>query len=175
MNDETPGAGQIPVRMIGQHRKRIQKYRRRIQRLHADQEVSGRLHDDFVVEVIGYFDVLREFRDSTALDDDDLPDISPLRSRLGEKATIVADAPGFFERGEEYKTVPAIREVPLDTILKLSHQLDDAAQKLGFGANAVESTPHTKTTHGDLEALLRARGQGDALDNLPGGSNGRSQ
>lgn len=167
MNDEAPGAGQIPVRMIGQHRKRIQEYRLTIQRLYADLQVSGDMHDDFAVEVIGYYDVLREFRNSDALDDEDFPDIDELRSRLGETTTIVAERAGRG-RGSHMKEVPAIREVSLDTLLRISHELDDLAQQLGFGANAVESTPHNKTTQDDLEALLRARGQDDALDNLPG-------
>lgn len=139
MNDENPGAGQIPVRMIGQHRKRIQEYRRRIQRLHADREVSGRMHDDFAVEVIGYYDVLREFRGADAIADGDLPDITPLRSRLGKTTRVIQSGPMGF--GDSYQEVPAVREVSLERLVQLSHQLDDAAQKLGFGAKAVQTTP----------------------------------
>jgi hypothetical protein len=167
--DDDTGGHRIPVRMIGKHRQRIQEYRRRIQRLYVDREVSGQLHDDFAVEVLGYYDVLREFRNSDAIDDEDLPEIDKLRSRLGKTTTVVGESAGRG-RGTKLQEVPAIREVSLDYLLRLSHELDDLAQQLGFAATPTQTTPHGKAEHSDLKGLLRARGQDEALDNLPGGS-----
>ncbi len=174
-HDRDEGGLRIPSRMIGKQRQRIQKYRREVQRALSSGSLSGEMHDDFAVEVLAYFDVLREFRDESSLQDAGLPDVSPIRERLGFTVQVTVDAPGFRRRGQKRQEVPAVRELDIDHLIRLSHELDDSAQALGFGATAADTTPHGKAGRDDLKALLKTRGQDGAVSNLPGETGGGTE
>jgi hypothetical protein len=111
--------------------------------------------------------VLSNYEDETVLDDGDIPDIDPIRDRLGHTTTVVGQRAGRG-RGSQRQTVPAVDELDFWYLEGVANDLEAAAKKLGFWASAKEQTPHDDPDHDDLKALLEARGQDDAIENLPG-------
>jgi hypothetical protein len=105
-------------------------------RQRVDGNVKPNTHALMVRKVLEYEDVLHEFRNLPALDESDLPDVSELKSLLGEKRSMVIpgeDAPGL-KRGCTRSDVPAVAaETDIDQVIAISERLDDLAQKLGFG------------------------------------------
>lgn len=118
--------------------------------------------------IIRYWSVLYKYRDETILNEGDFPDVSPVRERIGASINRVVDAPGR-RRGKTTSAEPAVNELSGDYMVELSFELDALAKKLGFAPPATDATPHDEIGHDDLEALLQARGQDEALEKIPGG------
>jgi len=166
-NDDSPDRNGFE-RMISDEREQIHTYRRLIHQGRLGNGVSSDLHDAFAAEILSYHDTLREFRESPTIDADDFPDIEPLRSRAGRQVEVETPSKRLGKK-TTFKEVPAVRELNISYLLRVSYQLDDVAQQLGFGADAAKSTPHNEADTGDLKALLEARGQDDAVEKLPRG------
>jgi len=98
---------------------------------------------------------------------DGLPDVEPLRDRLGHETKQLQQSSAGLKRGGGYDWQPAVLDVAVEDILELLDQLDDAANKLGFSASATEKLPNDRASEDDLKALLETRGQSEAVDNLP--------
>jgi hypothetical protein len=82
-----------------------------------------------------YWDVLHEFRDESVLSEGEVPDISPVRSRVGRTTE------RFVESNEiggdfDIKQVPAVDELNGQYLYELTKAFDDVASTLGFGASA---------------------------------------
>ncbi|CAI49734.1 uncharacterized protein NP_7010A (plasmid) [Natronomonas pharaonis DSM 2160] len=168
-SDDDERQDRAPRRMIHDMRRRVQMVRNQYWDEGVEGQVSVQTHKELAAACIQYYDVLYEFRDESVLDDGDFPNIAPLRQRLGQRVERHQPSAGRG-RGVSTQTVPAITEIPVEEILQLTEDLDDLAKKLGFGAQARETTPHDDIGHEDLAALLEARGQDDALEKVPGGS-----
>jgi hypothetical protein len=136
MNDNDPAA-RLPSQMIGKKRQRAAKLRDLYIRQAIDDDVSDELVKELASVCLEYWSLLREFRDEPAVDDDDFPDVKPIRSRLGEKTQVRAESKS---RGHDYtyEKVPAVLELDPEYLFELTHALDDLSQQLGFGAAAAQ-------------------------------------
>jgi hypothetical protein len=70
--------------------------------------------------------------------------------------------------GQTYEQVPAVEELNFWQLEQIAGDLEAAAKKLGFWAPAKDQTEHNEVTHNDMKGLLQARGQEQAIQNLPG-------
>jgi len=134
---EDAGASQHE-RMIIAQRQRVQEVRSEFIGEGVRGQTSETAHLELARVAVEYWQMLREYHDEAVIDD--LPEIKPLRDRLG-KQTQVLDTSAGLGRGGDYKTKPAVLEIDIDDILALLDQLDDAAKQLGFSAAANEHTP----------------------------------
>ena len=170
MNGDEP-ASRLPSQMIGEKRRRASKLRDMYYRQSVETDVSNELIKELASVCIEYWSVLREFRDEPAVEDEDYPDVEPIRKRLGRESERITKSSGTWDNELTYKKGPAVLELKPEYLVELTHELDDLSQILGFGAAAVKTTRHDKTNRSDLEALLKARGQDKALQNLAGRTN----
>ena len=129
------GAGNIPTRMIGEKRRRVQRLRDLYYKRTIEQQVSGELVKELASVSLEYWSILREFRDMPAVDEEDLPDMSPIQSRLGETVEVITEGK-LRGSGLTTEEVPAVQELDPQYLIEVTHQLDDLAQLLGFGAAA---------------------------------------
>jgi hypothetical protein len=90
-----------------------------------DEQISRQTHLALAQSVLRYHDALYEFRD----DIDELPDIEPLLSRVGDTTQIVVDVSGRC-RGMKTKEAPAVLEVAPERIIEMAKDLDDAAHQI---------------------------------------------
>lgn len=132
----------------------------------ADVDVSPQMKREIAVHIVNYHRVLSNYEGETVLDDGDIPDISPIRQRLGRTTQVPGQAAGIG-RGTSYEAVPAVDELDVWFLEDVASQLEAAAKKLGFWASAKDVTPHDDPDESDLKALLETRGQDDAIANLP--------
>jgi hypothetical protein len=129
-----------PKRMVYAMRERVQRARNIFWEEGVDGQRSTETKKRLAAVTIQYWDVLFEFRGESVLDEGDFPDITPVRSRIGETTEVPAMA-GGRNRGGGTNTVPAIAEVSADELLAMTERLDDLANKLGFSASVNTETP----------------------------------
>lgn len=120
------------------------------------------------VHITNYHRVLSTYHDETVLDDEDIPDISPIRERLG-RTTRVPSSSNRRGGGETFQQRPAVDELDFWYLEQVARDLEAAAKKLGFWASVADTTDHDEIGHDDLRHLLANRGQDEALEKLPGG------
>lgn len=108
-----------------------------------------------------YWDVLHEFRDESVLSDGDVPDITPVRSRVGRTTERFVDS---NEIGGDFDTedVPAVDELSGRYLYELTEQFDHMASELGFGASAARG-------EGDIYTVKRDPAEYDEAvnDDIP--------
>jgi len=147
-------------------RERVQQARNRYHRGRVRGSVTESTHLALAEVVVQYYDVLWEHHDDDAVRGE-FPELTDIKEALGETTKVPEEAPGDTDN-KRLVEKPAALKINTERLIEASKQLDRTAKKLGFGAETVETTPHDKTRRKDLEALLRARGQDQALENLPG-------
>jgi hypothetical protein len=119
-----------------------------------------------------YRDALYDYRDEGVLEtpwDEREVNIDELDAYLSQTTTMEQS---LNRRGgaSEVKTVPLVAKVPAERLFRIGKELDSIAKELGFAASAKEQTPSDEASMSDLRGLLKARGQTEALENLPGGN-----
>lgn len=128
--------------MLEQTRQRVYRTRRLYyaETVESDGGISHDLHLELAKRVLEYDDILSEFKTADGVDPSDFPDISDVKSRLGKRTEVVAPSP---RRGLDQTTTerPAIVEVPANDLVRMTKQLDQIAQQLGFGAEADAEPP----------------------------------
>lgn len=134
---------QEPKRLIYEMRRRVQAARNQFWAEGVEGRLSHETHLDLAKTTLQYYDVLYEYRDEDGLDEDDWPDVSPLRDRVGRRIERETKSAGRG-RGTSTESVPAVTEIPVEHIVGLTEELDDLAKKLGFSAPAKASTPRTQ-------------------------------
>jgi len=105
------------------------------------------------------------------IDDGDIPDISPIRQRLG-RTTEVEAATGRRGGGVAYEERPAVDELDYWYLEDVARKLEAASKKLGFWPDAKETVHNDRVSEDELKALLETRGQDGAVENLPGEQGG---
>jgi hypothetical protein len=133
----------------------------------AEVDLTPEMKREIAVHIVNFHRVLSNYEDETVLDDGDIPDIERIRKRLGRTTTVTGTRSGR-KRGSQRQRVPAVDELDFWYLESVANDLEAAAKTLGFWASAKEQTPHDDPDHDDLKALLEARGQDDAIENLPG-------
>jgi hypothetical protein len=136
MSTDDPAA-RLPSKMIGKKRQRAAKLRDAYQRRAIDDDVSDELVKELASVCLEYSSLLREFRDEPAVDADDFPDVTPIRSRLGKKTRIKTESKRRGG-GMTYEEVPAVLELDPQYLVQVIHALDDLSQNLGFGGVAAQ-------------------------------------
>lgn len=116
-------------------RQHVQMTRNQYWRASLSGNVGDELHMEIGARVLQYHDVLYEFRNLPALEEGDFPDISEVRQCIGETETQITEAAGRG-RGNTMSDEPRILSVPIDRLIWYTEELDDLAQKIGFGPNA---------------------------------------
>ncbi len=154
-------------RLIHDVREEAFAVRRMISRHGVDGRTDPETKRQLAAAAYEYWDVLYEHRDERILDEGDFPDIEPVESRLGTTVQVPVESTRRGG-GQQMQSVPAVSELDQQYLMQLTKQLDDCRKKLGFGASVREKTPHDDPDHGDLAALLKARGQDEALEKVPG-------
>lgn len=156
----------VAAQIIYDTRRELQRTRNQYWREGVYGELSEATHLELAEKTIEFYDVLYEFRDESIIADNEFPDISELRSCIGRTTTIPDEAPGDTNNLEGIQ-VPAALQIPADRIYDKSKELDDLAKQLGFAATPKEAPTNTDAKPEDLMDLLKARGQTDAIENLP--------
>ena len=154
MSDDDRGDPQ-PKRLIYDIREHVQRVRNRFWEEGVNGQFNPQTKRLLATAAIQYWDVLYEFRDETVLNDGDFPDVSPVRSRIGETTEVLGES-NRRGGGQEMRTVPAVTELDDWYLIELTESLDDLAKRLGFGATAKDTTPHDDIGHEDIAALLSA-------------------
>jgi len=116
---------------------------------------------------------IRKHRDETAIKDEwgDIEEtLQPIRRAVGQEIAVEVEGPGRTAAPQtEYR--PAIQQVPFDYLEETIERLDDLAKQLGLSESVRDETPDDEATIDDLRGLLKARGQTEAIENLPGSAN----
>jgi len=112
-----------------------------------------------------YYGIMRRYRDeSTVQEKWPAEQFQQLQEHVLGEQRVPTQSAGRGSR-QSVQTRPG--RVDPKQAVELSFTLDDIATELGFAASPKEVTPHTEATEDDLAALLTARGQEQALENLP--------
>lgn len=112
-----------------------------------------------------YYGIMRRYRDESAVEDEwPGEQFQRLQEHVLSEERVPTQSAGRGSR-QTVQTRPG--RVDPKQAVELSFTLDDIATELGFAASPTEVTPHTEATEDDLAALLKARGQEQALENLP--------
>lgn len=122
---------------------------------------------ELATAALRYYDVLRPLQGKPVVDEEDYPDMRPITSRLGREVRVTVPSQRLGV-DETTTTVPAIDELNPEYVMQVIEELDEVAVKLGFAASTADGVHNDEATHDDLEALLTARGQTDAVEHLPG-------
>lgn len=154
-------------RLIFATRERVQMVRNRYHAERVAGGVSDETHRELATVALQYRDVLSEHSENEIVAEKwEDSGVDGLETLVGQTRAVEIEAPG---RTQNTQTVmrPAVLSVPAEDIYRATKQLDLLALELGFAASTREKTSHTTTDPDDLEALLTARGQTQALENLP--------
>jgi hypothetical protein len=106
----------------------------------ADVTLKPETKREIVVHILNYHRVISKFAGESVLTDGDIPDISPIRNRLGRTTEVVVES----KRGGGDITTqqrPAVDELDVWYLEDVANQLEVAAKKLGFWANAEATRP----------------------------------
>jgi hypothetical protein len=132
----------------------------------AAVDLTPTMKRQIAVVIVNTHRVLSTYEDESVLDDGDIPDISPIRNRLGRSVEMPTQS-SRRGGGQTFHDVPAVDELDYWYLEQAGRELERAAKKLGFWAPAKETVPNDRVGEDDLKALLESRGQDDAAGNLP--------
>jgi hypothetical protein len=154
-------------RIIREAKEEAFHARRMLRREQPD--VGMQTKRDVAAALSDYRDVLWDYHEEDALDtewDEREVDVDVIDRLLSETVTVEQSLNrrgGAVQRSE----VPLVANASVEFLLDIGKELDAIAKELGFAASAREKTPHTDTSEKDLVGLLKARGQEQAIENLP--------
>ena len=161
------GAPDDPTRLVHKVQKDVLMTRWQFLNEYMHGSVSTATRRELVQAILRYHSILAPLKSNPVVDDDAYPDISPIKTRLGERVTQLVPSQRLGVK-ETTTTRPAIDELPAAYLIDVIDDLDQVANMLGFGPTTAEAVPNDEATHEDLKALLTARGQTEAVENLPG-------
>lgn len=138
-SDDT-GAETRPKQLIYDRQERLEDVLDIFSQRAADVDLTPQMKREIAVHIVNYHRVLSQYRGESVLSSDDIPDIEPIRNRLG-RTTSVSGSRSGRERGSQRDEVPAIDELDFWYLEQVATQLEAAAKKLGFWASAEASRP----------------------------------
>lgn len=155
-------------RLIREAKEEAYHARRKLRR--EQPNPSGETKQLLCAALADYRDVLWDYHDERALETDwgerDV-DIDALDTILSATVTTTEELPRRGGPIEEVE-VPAARVADTAELMQIAKELDAIAKELGFSASAKQPTPSEEADMDDLKWLLKARGQSQSLENLPG-------
>lgn len=128
-----------PEQLVLRRKRHVQRVRDLIWTDGVDGGITVDAKRKLAIAAMSYWDVLRDYRDESVVDDDDWPDMQPIHSRIGETTKVAVEAPGFLDRGTTSKEVPAVAELDAATLIDITEQLDVVAAEMGFGVDISQS------------------------------------
>jgi len=123
-------------------------------------------HAELRQTLLAYWDHLSEYRDEASETWED-NDLDKIREHAQERVEVRTQKPGYGGHTTT-KTKPKLAAVDTWTLIEWTQGLDEVAKELGFAANTARNIHNDEPDMSDLRALLKRRGQTDALENLPG-------
>ena len=158
-------------RQIREAKERAYHARRKLRRELPDPTTLTK--QEAVAAAADYYDVLEDYHDERAIDGEwsEKIDTDPNRL-LGKTVEVERPVECANPNATDSENVPLAATIPPDHIIRIGKQLDEIAKELGFAAVANQPTPEGEADMGDLRGLLRARGQTEALEFLPGSDEG---
>jgi len=133
------GAVNRPQQLIYERQERLEEVLDIFSQRAANIELTPQMKREIAVHIVNYHRVLSQYRGESVLEDGDIADISPIRTRLGQTTTVVGQRAGR-DRGTERKQVPAVDELGFWELEEIARDLEAAAKKLGFWADAKSQT-----------------------------------
>jgi hypothetical protein len=131
----------------------------------ADNSVADETISYLQASLMRYYSILRRYRDEEPVAEEwPAQQFRELQQHVLSEQPVQTASAG---RGSRHSVQKRPGRVDPKQAVELSFTLDDIATELGFAASPKEVTPHTQATEEDLAALLSARGQEQALENLP--------
>lgn len=119
---------------------------------------------------LDYVAALRKHRSEQAIKDEWAEiegALAPIREAVGRTIEVKVPAPGDTDAKVDADR-PAIEQIPFEYLVRVIEELDDLAKNLGLSETVRDETPEDQADLSDLRHLLQARGQTDAVENLPG-------
>jgi len=105
----------------------------------VDVELTADLKRQIAKQILNYHRVLSKLGDEAVLSESPIPDISPIRERLGRKTEVLVESDGW-DAGVSYEQRPAVDELEFAYLEGVADQLETAARQLGYWAG-VKSSP----------------------------------
>jgi hypothetical protein len=166
--DDQPSA-RPAARVIYRTRERVQEVRNRYHRERVHGGVTDPTHRELAIVALQYRDVLAEHSDEGVVRDKwEESGVDNLEALVGQTRTVDEVAAGRTSNTRSVSK-PAVLTVPHSQIYHATKELDSLAKELGLAASVREQTPEEEATMNDLRGLLKARGQTEAIELLPGG------
>jgi len=159
-DEQGDGAAQ-DKHLIRERQERLEEVLDLFSQQAADVSLTAPMKRQIAVVIVNNHRVLSNYRDESVIDAEDIPDISPIRQRLGRTTEVQTQSPRRGG-GLTYESRPAVDELDYWYLEGVARQLEAASKKLGFWPNA------TDTVHNDRVG----RGQTEAVENLPGEQGG---
>lgn len=118
---------------------------------------SRSTHQLLQTAVLRYWDAIHEYRD----EDEDLWEEKDLDEipRLAEETVRVSVSTPGYGQGSSTHERPAISQVSADSLVELTHRMDEVAHELGFGAEARQKPTQTEITEEMVEDVEEWRQQ----------------
>lgn len=107
----------------------------------ASVELTPEMKREIAIHIVNYHRVLSKFEGESVLSAGDIPDISPIRERLGRKTKTLTKSTGSWDSELTYEQRPAVDELNFAYLEDVANQLEAAAKKLGFWASAEATRP----------------------------------
>jgi len=126
-------------RMIQYRQERLEEVLDALSRKSAYVELSAEMKRELAVATLNLHRMLSKYKGESVLSDGDLPDISPIRNRLGRTTEVMQETKRRGD-GLVFKEVPAIDELAFGYLEEAANQTESAAKKLGFWAT-MSATP----------------------------------
>jgi hypothetical protein len=166
-SDYSDGSGDTrSKRLIQDRQERLEAVLDMFSQQAAEVTLSPQMKREIAVHIVNYHRVLSKFEGESVLSDDDIPDISPIRDRLG-RTTSTVTSKATLGGGWQSDDVPKIDELDFWYLESVANELEAAAKKLGFWAAADTDVDTDDFSEEDLATLLDARGQDDAIEDAP--------
>ena len=141
MNDSyNSDGGDDPSKLIKERQEELEEVLDLFTRQAASVELTVEMKREIVSRIINYHRVLSKFEGESVLSAGDIPDISPIRQRLGRNTKVLTETTGWSS-GLEYEERPAVDELSFGYLEEVANQLEAAAKKLGFWPSAEATRP----------------------------------
>ena len=127
-------------RLIEDRQERLESVLDRFAYSAAEVELTPQMKREIAVHIVNYHRVLSKFEGESVLSEGDIPDISPIRDRLGRTTEVITSG-SLRGSGMTVTERPAIDELDFWYLEEVADELENAAKKLGFWASAEATRP----------------------------------
>jgi len=124
--------------MIQERQEHLEAVLDAFSRKAAYVEQSAEMKREIAVAIVNLHRMINKYQGDSVLEDGDIPDISPIRQRLGRTAEVVTQSKRRGG-GETYAEKPAVDELNFGYLERVASETEAAAKKLGFWASTAAS------------------------------------